>query len=276
MINALNNHRFFLTASAAAAMVALSACGGADTADTGTEVAIPAAVTETGAETSTDTASATDTPVDTSAPTAGDATPSAQADRQAPTSTPPAATPGAVESTQAPASTETDQFVPASSADFLCETYVEATEYPVMACSKGDLVTEFQQWVAYVQPDFVVDGYFGPATYDAVVDHQLMLQMLDTGVIDELLMEAVGNWYGHAEPGDGDFGEYVEHSEDAEGWGDEPGEPTDFHGEELPLHDWIDAELCGDLADGLFPEIEVDAESEILCEGWGVRLTSGD
>lgn len=194
MINFTASNTKLLTATIALFAVVGSACG---TAATSSNAAVPGTVAE--AAVPAEVAGAADT---ADAPNATSAEPAAPVAEQ----------PAAQPDTQTAPAPEVDeeqyyneeltsrQLIPASGFSFPCDSYYEETEYPLMPCSKGELVENFQSIMNYVDPDFVVDGYFGEDTYDAVTGLQSSFSMYQTGIIDDVLLEMIDQSIFHDDP----------------------------------------------------------------------------
>ncbi len=270
-VNTITNNRNDLLAGAGIAIAfGLSACGGtneqSDVATPIVPIAEPAVeILQPAAEQTADRAATSNAP-SSQAEVAEQQQTDVAGQQQADTGT---STNTAINATTVEQAAAAGQFVPASSADLPCESYHEATELPLFPCSKGELVKEFQQWVAYAQPDFEVDGYFGPATHDAVVGYQLSFQMLDTGVIDELLMEMMELSMAHDEPIDEDIDD--DHIED---WhGEVPGEGLVDDEEFEVIHDITEWESCQILAGDLFAFGDQISDEQIrVCDDLGVPI----
>lgn len=203
-----------LAGSIAAVAIALTACGGAQTStDSATDSELPAVAEQ---------ASVTEqTPTVEQAP----ATPAEPTDVEAPVVEAPApAEAPVVESTDAniaDATTDTDtasvdvgdrefddssaptnaesanQLIPASSPDFPCVEYVEATELPLFPCSKGDLVVQLQHDLQWNGTPHTVDGYFGEDTYLALQNMQNAWGMYPTGIMDQAMETVISYIYSH-------------------------------------------------------------------------------
>lgn len=83
------------------------------------------------------------------------------------------------------------QFIPASSAELPCVQYNEATEYPIGPCDSGGLVHGIQVLASFSDPEFVVDGLYGPNTIEFVQELQRSHRMFDTGYVDAVLLEVI-------------------------------------------------------------------------------------
>ena len=189
------NQRWLVAAAAAVAaasivgVTAIALSGGNGPAD-----AAPAALpTESVAETATITEPATsaDAPTVTAAePTVAD-TETEQANAEPVTTTPAPAT------TQAPAATS--DAAPAEPVG-PCPTYTTDEEFPVGLCAKGETVRKIQQLLSYADPSVEVDGFFGPATEEAVKAVQAGWGVPRTGVMDRELYERTDAYYFHDDP----------------------------------------------------------------------------
>lgn len=198
-----------LVGSIAAVAIALTACGGAQTSsDSATDSELPAVAEQ---------ASVTEqTPTVEQAP----ATPAEPADVEAPVVEAPApAEAPVVENTDATPDTDTadtnntevefddsyaptnaesaNQLIPASSPDFPCVEYVEATELPLFPCSKGDLVVQLQHDLQWNGTPHTVDGYFGEDTYLALQNMQNAWGMYPTGIMDQAMETVISYIYSH-------------------------------------------------------------------------------
>jgi peptidoglycan hydrolase-like protein with peptidoglycan-binding domain len=245
MINFTASNTKFLTATVALLAIVGSACGtAATTASSGTDTAVAETVAAKTAAAETSTA-VTEQP-------AADV-------RTAPVAT--SAPAPAAEVVAAP-TVETEQYlnedlisrqlIPASGFSFPCDEYFPATEYPVFPCSTGPLVEEFQNTMNYVDPDFVVDGYFGEDTYDAVTGLQASYGMYQTGIIDDVFVEMVHLSILHT---------------DSEEFSDVEGDGHTITDEQL-------AELCNTYFPAPGEELNWDLIND--CDAIGIRLVSGD
>ena len=274
MINFTASNTKLLTATVALFAIVGTACGtAATTASPGTDtVAADTAVTATAPA-----PAVADTPVVTVAEAA--TTVAAQPAAEAPVPTP-AATPQVlvsprteVENAAAPVADveqylnddlTSRQLIPASGFAFPCDGYFEETTYPVFPCSTGQLVEDFQSIMNYVDPDFVVDGYFGADTYDAVTGLQASFGMYQTGIIDDVLLEMIDQSIFHDDPEESY--DDTSASGDWAVWADE-GEGHTITDEQL-------AELC----DSYVPVPGEDINWDLVddCDAIGIRLVSGD
>jgi hypothetical protein len=168
-----------------------------------------------------------------------------------------------------------------------CPTYTEDHAYPLSLCSKGALVKDFQSLVNYLEPDFAIDGFFGPATEQAIKDIQSSYQIPQTGILTEEFVELHTSRLFHEEPGENDA--VADWHEDATGqvgtartsepvwydswiYFDEAGTAVVFDqfGNERPV-----SEICTDIQNWIV-EIDVTDELAELCDILDIRISSGD
>ncbi|BAN00750.1 peptidoglycan-binding domain-containing protein [Ilumatobacter coccineus] len=90
-----------------------------------------------------------------------------------------------------------NQLIPASSPDFPCVEYIEATELPLFPCSKGELVVQLQHDLQWNGTPHTVDGYFGEDTYLALQGMQSAWGMYPTGIMDQAMETVISYIYSH-------------------------------------------------------------------------------
>lgn len=191
------NQRWLVAAAAAVAVAsvvgvtAIGLSGGHGSADAA-PAALPAqAVTETATVTETDTVTETATIAEP-----GVVAEPARVE-PAPAADEPVAETVASPTTESPAATPTDT---APEPEGPCPTYTTDDEFPVGLCSKGETVRKIQQLLSYADPSVTVDGFYGPATEEAVKAVQSGWGVAQTGVMDRELYERTDAYYFHEDP----------------------------------------------------------------------------